>query len=227
MPPSPHVHDTPEGNKTSQQTALPIQRTKTSNSLTKPGSSLSSRAQGKQPQRGPNESFVLLQDSVIGSIPPNISSPTRSKKSTSKPRNIPSSQAPPYEPDHPNPSPLSHHLRSTVRLFNLLSTRTDIDHPLCAECTQILLRTLQKQLDETKNERDGYIAFEKAVRKEREREAQGLSREDTEKRIEKLKQEEQLAIEELKEAEREREQLDEELRLLELDEKTLEAEEAE
>lgn len=122
---------------------------------------------------------------------------------------------------------MSHHLLSTARLFNLLSTRTEIDHPLCAECTQILLTNLRKQLDETKKERDGYIAFEKEVRRERERDAQGISKEDAARKIEKLLQEEQLAIEQLREAEREREQLDEELRQLELDEKALEAEESE
>jgi beclin 1 len=131
------------------------------------------------------------------------------------------------EQDHANPSPLSHHLRSTARLFNLLSTQTEIDHPLCAECTQILLTNLQRQLDETKKERDGYIAFEKEVRKERERESQGLTKEDAEKKIEKLKLEEAQVIEQIKEAEREREQLDSELRQLEADEKGLELEEAE
>jgi len=98
---------------------------------------------------------------------------------------------------------------------------------LCSECVQILLTGLRKQLEETKKERDGYIAFEKEVRKEREREAQGLTREEAEKKIEKLRVEEALAIEQLLEAERERVQLDEELRLLELDEQALEAEEAE
>ena len=131
------------------------------------------------------------------------------------------------EQDHANPSPLSHHIRSTARLFNFLSTRTEIDHPLCAECTQILLTNLQRQLDETKKERDGYIAFEKEVRKERERESQGPSKEETEKKIEKLKQEEAFAVEQLEEAEREREQLDFELRQLEINEKALEVEEAE
>jgi beclin len=131
------------------------------------------------------------------------------------------------ESEQPNPSPLSHHLRSTLRLFNLLSTRTDIDHPLCAECTQILLTSLQRQLDETKKERDGYIAFEKEIRKEREREGQSMSKEEAETTIERLKVEERTATEQLKEAERERAQLDEELRALELEEKTLEEEEAE
>lgn len=131
------------------------------------------------------------------------------------------------ELDHSNPTPISHHLRSTMRLFNVLSTRSDIDHPLCAECTQILLSSLQRQLDETKKERDGYIAFEKEVRKERERESLDLSRQDAEKKIERLKSDERAAIEQLRLADMEREQLDEELKLLEAEEKALEEEEAE
>ena len=208
-----------------------------SNAPGKSKSSLSPRAQGKQAQRTaplPNESFVLLQDSVVRTIPSPTPSPTRPKKGTLKSHAGPTKDTPADPPpsrtveqDHANPSPLSHRLRSTARLFNLLSTRTDIDHPLCAECTQILLTNLQRQLDETKKERDGYIAFEKEVRKERERESQGLSKEEAERKIEKLKQEEALAVEQLKEAEREREQIDFELCQLEINEKALEAEEAE
>ncbi|KDR75148.1 hypothetical protein GALMADRAFT_249077 [Galerina marginata CBS 339.88] len=212
------------------------QQSKSASLSSKSGSALSPRAQGKQAQRGaplPNESFVLLQDSVIRNIP-SPATPTRSKRGTAKASANTTKDTIVDEPqsrtlvqDSDNPSPLSHHLRSTARLFNLLSTRTEIDHPLCAECTQILLTNLQKKLDETKKERDGYIAFEKEVRKEKERESHGLSKEDAERKIQKLKQEEALAMEQLKEAEREREQLDFELQQLEINEKALEVEEAE
>lgn len=114
-----------------------------------------------------------------------------------------------------------------MRLFNLLTTRADIDHPLCAECTQILLSSLQRQLDETKKERDGYIAFEKELKKEKERESQDMNRDEAEKKIENLKAEERVAIEQLRLAEREREQIDEELRALELEERVLQEEEDE
>ena len=130
----------------------------------------------------------------------------------------------------PNPSPLSHHIRSSLRLFNLLSSRTELDHPLCAECTDILLATLTRQLEETKKERDGYIAFEKDVRRERERDAAAggaAGKAEADAKIERLKEEERLAIEQLKAAERERRQLEEELQNLERDEKALEEEEAE
>ncbi|XP_006460757.1 hypothetical protein AGABI2DRAFT_69268 [Agaricus bisporus var. bisporus H97] len=174
-----------------------------------------------------NESFVLLQDSIIRNIPSNPAPSVYSRKATGASHNTTNTPIAPahFEPDYSSPSPLSHHLRSAARLFNLLSTRSEIDHPLCAECTQILLKTLNRQLEETKKERDGYIAFEKEIRKEKE--AQGLTKEEADRRIDRLKNDEKLAIDQLKEAEREREELDEELRLLELDEKALEAEEDE
>lgn len=134
---------------------------------------------------------------------------------------------PPDDIDHVNPSPLSHHLRSTQRLLNLLSSRTDVDHPLCAECTHILLSTLTRQLDEIKKERDGYIAFEKEAKKEKEKEKEGLTPQEAQRKIVRLKEDERSAIEQLREAECEREQLAEELRSLELEEKALEEEEEE
>jgi len=89
------------------------------------------------------------------------------------------------------------------------------------------LTSLTRQLDETKKERDGYIAFEKEVRKEKEREKDGLTPQEAEKRIAKLAQDENVAITQLREAEKEREQLEAELKALELEEKALEEEEAE
>ena len=204
------------------------QKSKSTNASNKSPSTLSARGQSRQVMPLPNESFVLLQDSVVRNIP-SPTQPSRERnvsKSANAQENSSNHPARAVE-DHTNPSPLSHHLRSTARLFNLLSSRTEIDHPLCAECTQILLTSLQRQLDETKKERDGYIAFEKEVRKEKERESQGFSREDTEKKIEKLKSEEELLIQQLNEAEKEQEQLELELHQMEADESALEQEEAE
>jgi hypothetical protein len=125
------------------------------------------------------------------------------------------------------PLALSHRLRSTQRLLGLLAGRTDVDHPLCSECTHTLLATLARQLDETKKERDGYIAFEKEVRREKERERDGVGKDEAERRIRELDEEERVAVEQLRAAERERAQLEEEMRALELEEKALEEEEEE
>lgn len=161
--------------------------------------------------------------------PTSLSSPKKPTPSAKFRQNTqqPRPSSPREQADQLNPSPLSHHLRSTLRLFNLLSSRTDLDHPLCAECTDNLLGELTRQLEETKKTRDGYIAFEKEVRKEKERERDGPSKTEVDSKIEKLKEEERIAVEQLKAAETEHAQLQEELHALELEEKALEEEEAE
>ncbi|KAI0066043.1 APG6-domain-containing protein [Artomyces pyxidatus] len=238
LPPHQNAHEPPVS-EAEQLARLPApssvkaawQSSSPSNASSRP--SLSPRAQGKLPQRAPplpTESFVLLQDSVIRTIPSHVSSPLHAKKSSTTKTAVNGSRGPQPEHQleldhHANPSPLSHHLRSTQRLLNHLSSRTDIDHPLCSECTHILLSTLTRQLEETKKERDGYIAFEREVKKEKEREKDGLSKEEAERKISQLKDDEHFAIEQLRDAEREREQLAEELRALELEEKALEEEE--
>jgi beclin 1 len=47
----------------------------------------------------------------------------------------------------------------TSRLFEIISSRTDIDHPICTECTEMLVDGLQKRLVEATKERDAYISF--------------------------------------------------------------------
>ncbi|KFY16031.1 hypothetical protein V492_01617, partial [Pseudogymnoascus sp. VKM F-4246] len=45
------------------------------------------------------------------------------------------------------------------RLFALLSARSDIDHPICTECTSLLLSSLSARLSASLRERDAYTAF--------------------------------------------------------------------
>ena len=228
-------HPTPEEEKLVQLPAPTSSKAAWSSARQGSGRSqpqLSPRAQGKLPQRPPllpNESFVILQDSVINNIPSHVSFPSQTPK-VSPAESGEAAQTkdlPVHDADHANPSPLSHHLRSTQRLLNLLSSRTDVDHPLCAECTHILLSNLTRQLEETKKERDGYIAFEKEAKKEKEREKEGLTPQEAERKIARLKEDQRIAIEQLRDAEREREQLAEELRSLEQEEKALTEEEEE
>lgn len=199
---------------------------------------LSPRALGKQPVRGtgitgaPTESFVFLQDSVVQKIPSAGATPTRPSRTKGRETttirvtkaqsnsSTESTARPNASPPTPNTRP-----RPTSKLFTLLSNRTDIDHPLCTDCTEGLLKSLNEQLKDISRERDGYIAFEKELKKERQREEEPV--EEVEKRIERLKEEERLAIEDMREAQREKDKLDEELRALELEEKELEEEEAE
>ena len=207
-----------------------------------PQSLLSPGINGKQPVRGSlsaGESFVILQDSVVQKIPSSgsPSKATRSISSTSariRDINLSKSAKPPPGPQQTiahdslqSNSPLSQRFRSSTKLFSLLSSHTDIDHPLCTECTESLLKSLNDQLKDTMRERDGYIAFEKELKKERERQRDDESPEELAKRIERLNEEERLAIEDLRDAQREKEQLEAEMKALDLEEKEMDEEESE
>ena len=69
-------------------------------------------------------------------------------------------QAPPTPPD---PS-FAEQIESATQLFEILSSRSDIDHPICTECTEIILSSLKSRLDASTKERDAYISFLKTLK---------------------------------------------------------------
>ena len=54
---------------------------------------------------------------------------------------------------------LSDRMETATRLFEILSARSDIDHPICVECTERLVDQLQKRLSNSSRERDAYVDF--------------------------------------------------------------------
>lgn len=50
-------------------------------------------------------------------------------------------------------------LETTNRMFEILSARSDIDHPVCVECTELLVDGLQKRLGVATRERDAYVDY--------------------------------------------------------------------
>jgi beclin 1 len=54
---------------------------------------------------------------------------------------------------------LSHQLRVTSELFDILSCQSNVDHPLCEECTDNLLDQLDQQLKTTEDECKDYRDF--------------------------------------------------------------------
>jgi beclin 1 len=50
-------------------------------------------------------------------------------------------------------------LETTQRMFEILSARSDIDHPICVECTELLVDGLQKRLTVATKERDAYVDY--------------------------------------------------------------------
>lgn len=101
-------------------------------------------------------SFVMLTDSQV--VPPQPTINGHETKTKSK-----QAGAIPQDPSSDPKQSLSHQIESTTRLFEILSSRSDIDHPICTECTDLLLTSLQSRLSASVKERDAYITFLKSL----------------------------------------------------------------
>jgi len=106
-------------------------------------------------------SFVMLTESQV--VPPlptnNVNGkppgPRGSQPATTK-----------IGPDGDQKQLLSHQVEVTTRLFEILSSRSDTDHPICVECTELLVEGLQKRLASSTRERDAYVDFLKKLNAE-------------------------------------------------------------
>ncbi|KAK7413236.1 Vacuolar protein sorting-associated protein atg6 [Neonectria punicea] len=108
------------------------------------------------------------------------------------------------------------------RLFEILSARSDIDHPICVECTDMLVKGLQKKLDLASKERDAYVRHLKDVKAAQPREEDIKAQEAA---LKKAEQDRATAMEELKKLEGEKDALDEEIVALEEESRKLDREE--
>nr|SVE74111.1 EOG090X048D [Daphnia barbata] len=63
---------------------------------------------------------------------------------------------------------LSHFLKKSARLFDLVSSTSDIDHPLCDDCSDSLLILLEQQLFQSEEECQEYKQFLSKITKETE-----------------------------------------------------------
>ncbi|KAJ5291005.1 hypothetical protein N7478_000256 [Penicillium angulare] len=95
-----------------------------------------------------NMSFVMLTESQF--VPPPVESlPTRPKQ------NITGQS----QENTQDEGSYSSQIERTTRLFEIVSARSDIDHPICVECTDMLVEAMQKRLAGATKERDAYISF--------------------------------------------------------------------
>ncbi|KAK4692944.1 beclin, partial [Lecanoromycetidae sp. Uapishka_2] len=117
---------------------------------------------------------------------------------------------------------LSHQIESTARLFEILSSHSDIDHPICAECTELLLSQLQNRLAASTKERDAYISFLKTLNNTTPTSAEVSKAQSS---LESSKAVEAKAFAELVALEKEKAALDDEVASLEADALALDEEE--
>lgn len=117
----------------------------------------------------------------------------------------------------------SERIESAERLFEVLSSRSDVDHPVCADCMELLIEQMEKQLTATERQRDAYIDFLKHAH------AQMPTVEEAQKAeadLDACRKEEAAAILELENLERQKNALEGDVAELDRQSKDLDAEEA-
>nr|XP_033773980.1 beclin-1 isoform X2 [Geotrypetes seraphini] len=97
---------------------------------------------------------------------------------------------------------LSRRLKVTGDLFDIMSGQTDVDHPLCEECTDTLLDQLDTQLNITENECQNYKQCLEILEQMNEENKEKLQAE-----LEELANEEKRLIQELEDVEKSRKQV--------------------
>ncbi|KAB0340011.1 hypothetical protein FD755_024820 [Muntiacus reevesi] len=100
---------------------------------------------------------------------------------------------------------LSQRLKVTGDLFDIMSGQTDVDHPLCEECTDILLDQLDTQLNITENECQNYKRCLEILEQMNEDDSEQLGLELNELALE---EERKIAAENLEKVQAEAERLD-------------------
>ncbi|KAG8565922.1 hypothetical protein GDO81_013031 [Engystomops pustulosus] len=116
---------------------------------------------------------------------------------------------------------LSRRLKVTGDLFDIMSGQTDVDHPLCEECTDTLLDQLDTQLNITENECQNYKRCLEILEK-----MDDDDKEKLEAKLKELADNEERLIQELEEVERNREKVKADVKEVKKEADRLELEEA-
>lgn len=156
-------------------------------------------------------SFVMLTESQF--VPPAVENiPTRpQRKSTGQTQ------------DHAQEEgSFANQVERATRLFEIVSARSDIDHPICVECTEMLVEGLQKRLTGATKERDAYISFLRSLNASVPTADELAS---AEKSLKESLEAEKAAFAELEDLEREKAELDKEIAGLEEESQQLDADE--
>nr|XP_054112348.1 beclin-1 isoform X3 [Callithrix jacchus] len=116
---------------------------------------------------------------------------------------------------------LSRRLKVTGDLFDIMSGQTDVDHPLCEECTDTLLDQLDTQLNVTENECQNYKRCLEILEQMNEDDSEQLQME-----LKELALEEERLIQELEDVEKNRQMVAENLEKVQAEAERLDQEEA-
>lgn len=150
-------------------------------------------------------SYVILSDSQANVEPTtNGTAPSSDKKASS------------------DDTALSDQLKKQLQLFEVLSARSDIDHPICVECTELLLDAYQKRQASVVRERDAYVHFLKQAQEDIPTDE---DKAHSQKALEEVQHRENIALAELAALEAEKSALEDELAALDAEAEALDKEE--
>lgn len=105
---------------------------------------------------------------------------------------------------------LSNRLNTLSNIFDILSSKNEIDYPVCKDCAQILLNQMKSQYDRSSKERDVYIQFLQKLQNKQSPVVE-KSQESIDE-IDRLKKQEKELLDELMSLEHEKSELDDEIK---------------
>jgi beclin 1 len=120
--------------------------------------------------------------------------------------------------DSKSTSEIADGMETTNRMFEILSARSDIDHPICGECTELLVEGLQKRLAIATRERDAYVDY---LRRANSDVPSAEEIKAAEAELEAARKIEETAMANLQKLENEKMELDEQLNALEAEAREL------
>ncbi|KAL2158459.1 hypothetical protein VTH06DRAFT_4225, partial [Thermothelomyces fergusii] len=162
-------------------------------------------------------SFIYLTESQIAL--PNQAGPRSLQQAPDASAQAPGGADGPADEDGASKSDETERI---AKLFEILSARSDIDHPVCVECTDVLLEELQKKLETAARERDAYVAYLRELQAGAPTDEEVRAQEEA---LRRAREAEAAAREEIRQLEREKEALDAELAALEEESRRLDGEE--
>ena len=168
----------------------------------------------------PDMSFVMLSESQISPGGPEelVPPPVTGKKKGP----VAKKTADLVPPTIGTEASFSQEMATAVLLFEILSSRSDIDHPICSECTELLLDGLQKRQAGVIRERDAYVDFLKQAQDDVPTDEE---REKTKRDLQDAERREQTALDELEALEAEKAALEDVIAALDREAEELDDEE--
>lgn len=119
-----------------------------------------------------------------------------------------------YGVSHGNTRTLSTQISALANVFNILSSNSNIDYPVCQDCCNVLIQRLQSEYDDAIRERDLYTQFLSRIEKQKkvtQPDSTGAIHEESAK----LKSESESLLNELVSLEKQDEELDKKIADLE------------